>query len=175
MLAGVMAIPRLHQRQFAVLRALGAPRLYIFLCVWTQIALIVVTGAALGLALGAGAAFVVSQLITRATGIALPTRIGADELLLVSGMILFALLVAFVPAFVSYHRSVIQAFERTIGLFIASLAADYDLRRAYDLGSIIPHRIVDRYCRGRARLGRGTYPVKATERAKGSSTRLIHH
>jgi hypothetical protein len=59
-------------------------------------------------------------------------------------MILFALLVAFVPAFVSYHRSVIQAFERTIGLFIASLAADYDLRRAYDLGSIIPHRIVDK-------------------------------
>jgi hypothetical protein len=64
--------------------------------------------------------------------------------LLVSGKILFALLVAFVPAFVSCHRSVIQAFERTIGLFIASLAADYDLRRAYDLGSIISHRIVDK-------------------------------
>ena len=35
MLAGVMAILTLHRRQFAVLRALGAPRLYIFLCVWT--------------------------------------------------------------------------------------------------------------------------------------------
>jgi putative ABC transport system permease protein len=108
MLAGVMAILRLHQRQFAVLRALGAPRLYIFLCVWAQIALIAVAGSALGLALGAGAAVAVSHMITRATGIVLPARIGGDELLLVSGMIFFGLLVATVPAFISYRRSVIQ-------------------------------------------------------------------
>jgi len=48
MLAGVMAIGLLHRRQFAVLRALGAPRLYIFLCVWSQIAVIAVAGALLG-------------------------------------------------------------------------------------------------------------------------------
>ena len=109
MLAGVMAILTLHRRQFAVLRALGAPRLYIFLCVWTQIAVIAVTGALIGLVLGAGAAIGVSHMITRATGIVLPARIGTDELLLVGGMILFGLLVATVPAFISYRRSIIQS------------------------------------------------------------------
>jgi putative ABC transport system permease protein len=109
MLAGVMAILTLHRRQFAVLRALGAPRLYIFLCVWTQIAVIAVAGALIGLLLGAGAAMAVSHLITRATGIVLPAQIGADELLLVGGMILFGLIVATVPAYISYRRSVIQS------------------------------------------------------------------
>ena len=108
MLAGVMAILTLHRRQFAVLRALGAPRLYIFLCVWTQLAVIAVAGALIGLLLGAGAAIAVSHMITRATGIVLPAEIGMDELLLVGGMILFGLIVATVPAFISYRRSVIE-------------------------------------------------------------------
>jgi len=109
MLAGVMAILTLHRRQFAVLRALGAPRLYIFLCVWTQIAFVAVAGAILGLLLGAGAALMVSHLITRATGIVLAARIGWDELLLVGAMIAFGLLIATVPAFISYRRPVIQS------------------------------------------------------------------
>jgi putative ABC transport system permease protein len=109
MLAGVMAILTLHRRQFAVLRALGAPRLYIFLCVWTQIAVIAVVGALLGLLLGAGVAVLVSHVITRATGIVLPAQIGEDEWFLVAGMIVFGLLVATVPAFISYRRSVIQS------------------------------------------------------------------
>jgi putative ABC transport system permease protein len=109
MLAGVMAILTLHRRQFAVLRALGAPRLYIFLCVWTQIAVIAVAGALGGLLIGGGLAVLVSQVITRATGIVLPARIGPDEWLLVGGMIAFGLIVATVPAFVSYRRSVIES------------------------------------------------------------------
>ena len=109
MLAGVMAILTLHRRQFAVLRALGAPRLYIFVCVWTQIAVIAVAGALIGLLLGAGAAVAVSHMITRATGIVLPARIGEDELMLVGGMIVFGLIVATVPAFISYRRSIIES------------------------------------------------------------------
>jgi len=109
MLAGVMAILTLHRRQFAVLRALGAPRLYIFLCVWTQIAVIAVAGALGGLLIGGGLAVLVSHVITRATGIVLPARIGPDEWLLVGGMIAFGLIVATVPAFVSYRRSVIES------------------------------------------------------------------
>jgi putative ABC transport system permease protein len=108
MLAGVMAILTLHRRQFAVLRALGVPRLYIFLCVWAQIAVIAVAGAVIGLLLGAGAAIAVSHMITRATGIVLPAQIGPDELMLVGGMIAFGLVVATVPAFISYRRSVIE-------------------------------------------------------------------
>jgi putative ABC transport system permease protein len=112
MLAGVMAILTLHRRQFAVLRALGAPRLYIFLCVWAQIAVIAVAGALIGLLLGAGAAIVVSHMITRATGIVLPAQIGPDELMLVGGMIAFGLVVATVPAFISYRRSVIEGLTQ---------------------------------------------------------------
>jgi putative ABC transport system permease protein len=108
-LAGVTAILTLHRRQFAVLRALGAPRLYIFLCVWTQIAVVATLGALIGLALGAGAAVLVSRLITQATGVVLPARIGPDELLLVGGMIIFGLIVATIPALISYRRSAIQA------------------------------------------------------------------
>ena len=109
MLAGVMAILTLHRRQFGVLRALGAPRLYIFLCVWGQIALIAIAGALLGLALGTGAVVVVSHMITRATGIVLPAEIGTDELLLVAGMVVFGLAVSTVPAFIVHRRSVIEA------------------------------------------------------------------
>jgi putative ABC transport system permease protein len=109
MLAGVMAILTLHRRQFAVLRALGAPRLYIFLCVWTQIAFVAGAGAIIGLLLGAGAALVVSHLITRATGIVLAARIGADELLLTGGMIAFGLIVATIPAFLVYRRPIVQS------------------------------------------------------------------
>lgn len=111
MLAGVMAILTLHRRQFGVLRALGAPRLYIFLCVWGQIAFIAIAGALLGLLLGFVAVLVVSHMITRATGIVLPAEIGTDELLLVCGMVLFGLLVSTVPAFIVHRRSVIQALS----------------------------------------------------------------
>ena len=109
MIAGVMAILTLHRRQFAVLRALGAPRLYIFLAVWAQIAFIAIAGALLGLLLGAGASWLVSQAITSVTGIVLPTRLGWDELMLVAGMILFGLVIATVPALMAYRRPVIQA------------------------------------------------------------------
>jgi putative ABC transport system permease protein len=107
MLAGIMAILTLHRRQFAVLRALGAPRLYIFLCVWTQIAFVAVAGALIGLLLGAGAAFIVSRMITRATGIVLTAQIGWDEWLLVGGMIAFGLVIATLPAIMAYRRPVI--------------------------------------------------------------------
>jgi putative ABC transport system permease protein len=108
MLAGIVAILTLHRRQYAVLRALGAPRLYIFLCVWTQIAFVAIAGAIIGLLLGAGAALIVSHMITRATGIVLTAQIGWDELWLMGGMILFGLAVATVPAFIAYRRPVIE-------------------------------------------------------------------
>jgi putative ABC transport system permease protein len=109
MLAGVMAVLTLHRRQFAILRALGAPRLYIFLTVWMQIAFIAVAGALLGLVLGAGASFLVSQAVTAATGIVLPTALGWNELALVGGMILFGILVATVPAAAAYRRPVLHS------------------------------------------------------------------
>ena len=103
MLAGVMAILSLHRKQFTILRALGAPRLYIFLCVWGQVAAIAVAGALLGLLLGAAAAYIVSHIFAAQTGIALPARIGPDEFLLVGGMVLFGLVAGTIPAVLAYR------------------------------------------------------------------------
>ncbi len=111
MLAGVVAILSLHRKQFAILRALGAPRLYIFLCVWGQVVAICVLGAVLGLAIGAGAATLVSYLLTASTGIAIPARIGEDELWLVGGMVLFGLGAATIPAMLAYRYPVIESLR----------------------------------------------------------------
>ena len=59
--------------------------------------------------LGAGAALVVSQAITRATGIVLTARIGLDEALLVAGMIGFGMVVATIPALIVYRRPVVAS------------------------------------------------------------------
>ena len=110
-LAGIIAILNLHRRQFAVLRALGAPRSYVFACVFTQIALIIVTGALAGLALGSLAAWAMSAAFTIRTGIALPAAIGADELALVAGFVVFGLLAAIAPAWMAYRRPPIEALS----------------------------------------------------------------
>jgi predicted lysophospholipase L1 biosynthesis ABC-type transport system permease subunit len=86
----------------------GAARLYIFLCVWGEIAFIAIVGAVLGLALGTGAVPFVSYMITHAN---LPAEIGTNELLIVADMILFGVLVSTIPAFVSHPQSVIQALN----------------------------------------------------------------
>ncbi len=110
-LAGIIAILNLHRRQFAVLRALGAPKLYVFACVFTQIAVIIVGGALAGLLLGAGAAFVLSKLFALRTGIALPLEIGAGEFALVAGFVVFGLLAAIAPALMAYRRPPIEALS----------------------------------------------------------------
>ncbi len=111
MLAGVVAILSLHRRQFAVLRALGAPRMYIFLCVWGQVVFIAVLGAVLGLLIGAGAAMAMSWFFTASTGISLPARIGEDEIMLVGAMIVFGLAAATIPAFLAYRYPVIESLR----------------------------------------------------------------
>ena len=108
-LAGVVAIVGLHRRRFAVLRALGAPGAYVFACVFLQIAIIIISGALAGLALGAGAAHLVSRAFSARTGIALPVQIGADELWLVAALVAFGLLAAIAPAFMAWRRPPIDA------------------------------------------------------------------
>ncbi len=110
-LAGLVAILTLHRRQFAVLRALGAPRRYIFACVYMQSALLVISGAAMGLALGWLAAFILSAVLTARTGIAMPLAIGPDELTLVAGFVAFGLMASVVPAIAAFRRPPIEALS----------------------------------------------------------------
>ncbi len=110
-LAGVIAILNLHRRQFAVLRALGAPRLYIFACVFTQIAIVIVAGALAGLGLGAVASVALSGAFTARTGIALPAGIGLDEIALVASFVALGLVAAIAPALMAWRRSPVEGLS----------------------------------------------------------------
>jgi putative ABC transport system permease protein len=110
-LAGVVAIVGLHRRRFAVLRALGAPGAYVFACVFLQLAIIILAGALAGLAIGAGAAWGVSQAFAARTGVALPVSIGASELTLVGALVTFGLLAAVMPAVMAWRRPPIEALS----------------------------------------------------------------
>ncbi|WP_319773356.1 ABC transporter permease [Breoghania sp.] len=110
-LAGVMVLLRLYRVQFSILRALGAPRAFIFLTIWSYVALIVTLGAMAGLALGMGLAGIVSTAFTAETGIALQASLGGPELALVAAIIVIGMAVATVPAALLYRKPVIDALR----------------------------------------------------------------
>ena len=110
-LAGVMVLLRLYRVQFAVLRALGAPRAFIFLTIWSYVALIVAAGALAGLGLGMGLAGTVSAAFTAETGIALDATVGAAELWLIAAIVAIGMAVATVPAALLYRKPVIDALR----------------------------------------------------------------
>lgn len=109
--AGVIALLRVHRKQFATLRALGAPRRYILAAVWLYVAIIVGLGACLGLALGWLLAKAVSYSLAASTGIALSPVIGWSEVALVGGLVGVGCLLALVPAIRFYREPIIYALR----------------------------------------------------------------
>jgi putative ABC transport system permease protein len=110
-LAGIVAILDLQRQRFAVLRALGASRLFIFATVWTYVAAMIVTGALLGLALGWGVASIVSSILADQTGVAMVAEIGAREITLVGTLVVLGLVLATIPAILVYRRPVVEALR----------------------------------------------------------------
>jgi putative ABC transport system permease protein len=104
--AGVVALMKLFERQFAVLRALGASRLYIFVAVWLFASAIVAVGALIGLLLGFGAAQLGSSIISEASGMSLSATIGRQEVLLAAVGALAGIVLATLPAALLYRGSV---------------------------------------------------------------------
>jgi putative ABC transport system permease protein len=109
--AGVIALLRVHRKQFATLRALGAPRRYILAAVWLYVAIIVGLGACLGLDLGWLLAKTVSYSLAASTGIALSPTIGWSEVALVGGLVGVGCLLALVPAIRFYREPIINALR----------------------------------------------------------------
>ena len=107
-MAGLMALIQLQRERFAVLRALGAPRSYIFLVVWTGVTATATAGAILGLGLGYAVAQILSVIISQASGIAISPSIGRSELMLAGALVLLGGLVALIPAFLVHRRSVVD-------------------------------------------------------------------
>ena len=109
--AGVIALLRVHRKQFATLRALGAPRSYILASIWLYVAIIVGIGSFAGLALGWVMAKAVSSMVAASTGIALSPVIGWNELALVAGLVVVGCLLALVPAIRFYREPIINALR----------------------------------------------------------------
>jgi putative ABC transport system permease protein len=111
-LAGIIALMKLFSRQFAVLRALGAPKAYIFVLIWCYVATLIIVGSLLGLAFGFVAAHVLSNYFSAETGIAMSAWLGWREVLTVGVFLVAGLLLAFIPGLAVYRRSVVEALSQ---------------------------------------------------------------
>jgi len=110
---GVLTLLELYRRRFALLRALGASRAFVFVTVWSFVAGLVAVGAILGLGLGYGVAILVSAVLAGSTGIAMPAGIGASEFLLAGGIVAVGALLALIPAAISYRRPPVAALRQS--------------------------------------------------------------
>lgn len=107
-LAGVVAVMKLFERQFAVLRALGASRGYVFGSIWLFASGIVVIGVLVGIGLGFGIAGYASSFIARLTGVSLSATLGQDEFVLAGIGAILGVALATLPAAMLYRGSVAQ-------------------------------------------------------------------
>ncbi|MGP3698528.1 ABC transporter permease [Rhodobacter sp. NSM] len=106
-LAGLMMLTRLIARRLALLRALGAPRRFVFALTWSFAVTLILAGAAGGLILGIGATAAISAAITARTDILVRASLGWPELHLVAGFVSLTALLALVPAYLTMNRPVI--------------------------------------------------------------------
>ncbi len=110
-LIGVLAVLSDRRRQIAVLRALGAPRSFVFAVIWLQIASLVAAGALLGLGLGIGAAYALSWVAEARFGVALPLSLGADEYMTVGLAAGLGMILAAIPALIGHRQSIGSALK----------------------------------------------------------------
>ena len=110
-LAGILALLDLQRQRFAVLRALGAPRAFIFATVWLYVVILIASGALVGLLLGWAFARLVSGIVSAETGMAMQATLGGTEFALVGALLLLGLLLAVIPAALIYRRPVIEALR----------------------------------------------------------------
>lgn len=110
-LSGLLVILQLYQTRLAVLRALGATRVYVFLVAWIYVTLLVAAGALLGLALGYVGAQVASAWLTAETGIAVSATLSMTEVSLVLALLAAGAVLAALPAFAVYRKPVIEGLR----------------------------------------------------------------
>jgi putative ABC transport system permease protein len=97
-----------RKRQFAVLRAMGAGRSYVFSVVWIEVTLLILMGAALGTLLGWCSSLALSQWMASLVGFDMPVRLGLTEGWLVAGLILAGAVIGVLPAWLTFRRSIAE-------------------------------------------------------------------
>ena len=103
-LVGTLA--SLRRRRYAVLRALGAPAVYIVAVVWLGAAILVAAGGAAGLLLGWAGALAVSGVLEARTGLALALAPAWSDAGLVLGLVALGAAFGILPALAAYRRPV---------------------------------------------------------------------
>ena len=105
-LTGLSMLTRLLARRLALLRALGAPRRFVFALTWSFATSLILAGSGLGLALGVVATKVISAAITARTDILVTTNLGWPELHLVAAFVSIVAFLSLVPAYIATQRPV---------------------------------------------------------------------
>jgi len=106
-LTGLVVLTRLFSRRLALLRALGAPRRFVFAVVWCYAATLIAGGAVLGLGAGFAATGIISREISRRTDILVRAGLAWPEFHLIAGFVSLTLLLALAPAYLALNRPVI--------------------------------------------------------------------
>jgi putative ABC transport system permease protein len=112
-LAGLLILLRLYRQRFAVLRALGASRLYVFAVAWTFGSILIATGSLLGLGVAALLSGTASRIFSAASGIALSASIGWTEISLALVLAAVGAILSLLPAALLYRRPVVEALRGT--------------------------------------------------------------
>lgn len=107
-LAGLMILTQIFARNLALLRAIGAPPRFIFAVVWSHSAVLILTGAVIGLGLGYLAALGFSRAISEATDVALTAAIGWSEAQMLAAFVSLTLVLALLPAWAAMRRPVLR-------------------------------------------------------------------
>lgn len=110
-LLAVLASLAQRRRLIGVLRALGASRGFVFATVWLNVVLMLTVGALLGLALGVAGAYGLSAVFEQQTGVSLPVTIAWQEVRLVLAIVVIGLVLATIPAALTYRGSVSAALR----------------------------------------------------------------
>lgn len=110
-LAGLLILMQLYRQRFAVLRALGASRFYVFAVAWSFSFSLIALGSFLGLGVAAAMAGTLSWIFSDATGIAMAASIGSSEIWLALALTAAGALLALVPAALLYRRPVVEALR----------------------------------------------------------------
>ena len=105
-LLAVVATLQQKRKALGVLRALGAPRSYIFLSVWFHFVAMVAAGSTVGLFSGLAVAGLISRIIASETGLVLPVSLTGQEVVLVLALIAAGIILGSIPALKVYRQSV---------------------------------------------------------------------
>ncbi len=94
LLAGFLA----RRRQFAMLRAIGASRSYVFFVIWCEVSILIALGAFIGTFLGLGASHVLAYFNEQQLGFSMPVRLGMAEINIITALVFSGFIIALIPA-----------------------------------------------------------------------------